>query len=606
MFALFLALMAAVWLVDAADNDTYQPWGAVVFTRTGERTPILRSPKDTQVLSAVGAQQMHRLGQAFRSRYIEALDSTFPIGLQQMNFLSRDLLNPDQLEVMTLDQPYLVASAQSFMQGLYPPYSINGTRIGPFADATGILANGSVVDFPLNGYQYAPIDVAGTYDPMNVYIGGYSAPFDRNQFYIGGDNQCIAAAASSGQYLTSDQFMNTQTASKRVYQALDVSYFDGHLEQDQIDYIRAFLIYDYLSYQYVHDSTTFKAFTNDSTLATAYEHLRYLADEQAWYLWGNTSASTTDDDMRAISGKTLSALILGQFQRIVKTGGNSTNGSTPLTFFFGEHEPFISLFSLMLIDTQNPDFRAVPPFASSMVFELLSAGSDDNDLFPTDKSNLFVRFSFQNGTDYKGELQSYSLFAQGPSKDPMPWTEFEDMMSRIMTNELSDYCNSCKAQTLFCWGVDGTIINVISNGHGSAKSKISPVVGGVIGAVVTLVVAGAIFLLAIFAAGIRFHRVQRGKKSELGGFKGSAKLASDPDLHLAKNGVPPAGITSLGTREEERGGKKTAHERVGSWELRQKEFGKGGETGERERESFEAIEAAMGMNIKPVEPEQRV
>lgn len=154
--------------------------------------------------------------------------------------------------------------------------------------------------------------------------------------------------------------------------------------------------------------------------------------------------------------------------------------------------------------------------------------------------------------------------------------------------------------------LDNPTINLVLNDNEKSHSKLSPAVAGVIGAVVTLAVAGLLFAVAMLVGGIRFHRVERNNKSQLGGFKGSRKLASDADLSLPKNGVAPAGIVSFGG---DAGTRKTPHERIGSWELRQKEFGpgaKGGALGEEtvsRRESMEAIEAAMS---RPVEPTERV
>jgi len=72
-------------------------------------------------------------------------------------------------------------------------------------------------------------------------------------------------------------------------------------------------------------------------------------------------------------------------------------------------------------------------------------------------------------------------------------------------------------------------------------------------------------------------------------------LASDPDVSLSGNAVPPAtaaaGIVSFG------GDHKRGHERVGSWELRQKEFGK--DIGEASpRSSFEAIDAVATRGVE--------
>ena len=186
----------------------------------------------------------------------------------------------------------------------------------------------------------------------------------------------------------------------------------------------------------------------------------------------------------------------------------------------------------------------------------------------------------------------------------MKWSAFESAISGIALSDIAKWCTECSSGALFCSGVYGDG-NLTLSGPGTAtpaatqrKNKVSPVVAGVIGALVALVVAGLLFALAMLLAGIRLHRQPRSRKSDLGGFKGSAKLASDPDLSLARNGVPPAGIVTAGMGD----GAKRGHERVGSWELRQKEFGKGaGDFGDRERESMDGIDAVAARPVVPRE-----
>jgi hypothetical protein len=363
--------------------------------------------------------------------------------------------------------------------------------------------------------------------------------------------------------------------------------------------MRAVEISEYLSYAYQHDSDVHDKLNNESANAGVIDQVRSLADEKTWYEYGNTSASSEDSDNKAMGGKTLAALILGSFQNIVETKGNTSNGTAhPLTLLFGEHEPMVSLFSLMMVDYINDRFRAMPPYGSAIVFELYSTGSD---VFPSDPSDLKVQFYYQNGTDFSGSLTPHPMFGHGPSVTELSWTDFQDMMSRIMVNTLEDWCSTCNSPALFCWGVDDSVVNVVVNNTGK-RYKITPTVAGVIGAIVTLVVAGLIFGIAMLLGGIRFHRVSRNSKSDLGGFKGSAKLASDADLSIAKNAAAPggAGIVSFGGKDG--AGRKTPHERVGSWELRQKEFGRLGDE-ESPRGSFDGIESAIQ---RPVEPHVRV
>lgn len=268
----------------------------------------------------------------------------------------------------------------------------------------------------------------------------------------------------------------------------------------------------------------------------------------------------------------------------------------------------ISLLSLIMADDHDSNFRSLPPFASSIVFELFSTGA--NASFPASTDDLWVRFYFHNGTDFSAnQMIAFPIFGNGPSRTDMPWAEFQNAFEGIQMETLTQWCTSCDSPSLFCWGVgEQSNVSVVIPGSegGSKQGSVSPVVAGVIGAVVTLAVAALLFALAMLLGGVRLHRRQpRSKKSDLGGFKGSAKLASDPDLSLAKNGALPTGISFVGAGAG--GGAKKGHERVGSWELRQKEFGPRGEEGdenESPRGSFDAIDAVAAS--KPVEPHERV
>ena len=363
--------------------------------------------------------------------------------------------------------------------------------------------------------------------------------------------------------------------------------------------MNAYNVYEALAYHYTHDTNTFSDLTSEEN-AGILDKARYLADQDSWYRYGNVSADTdVVSSYRAMAGKTLAALILGRFQQIIQNSGNATNGqSQPMTLLFGDFTPILSFLSVADVDYQahTPRWHSVPAHASALILELFTRGDAQAD----SPDNLWVRFSYHNGTDdYDGTApQAYSLFRNGPSRSDMPWRDFSASMQRIMMNQISDWCDACMSSAFFCYAVDNDpTVNVSLLAPGKNHAKISSAVAGVIGALVTLAVAGLLFAGAMLLGGIRFHRVERkGGKASLGGFKGSAKLASDADLNLPKNGVAPAGIVSFGEQDGKAGGgapRRVPHERVGSWELRQKEGSP--------RESFEAIEAAMGRAVEPVE-----
>jgi hypothetical protein len=375
---------------------------------------------------------------------------------------------------------------------------------------------------------------------------------------------------------------------------------------------------EYLSYQYNHNSTVYTLLTNDSNYDGVYDKVRHLADEQAWYLYGNTSTVSNSTSNQAIAGKTLASSILGQFQKLIMdrtSSGSPTDLSYPLTLYFGDQEPLISLISLIMADYHNTYFQSLPEYSSAVIFELFSTG--DHVSFPTSQDDLWVRFSFHNGTGYENnQLMSFPVFGNGPSNTDMQWSEFQARMAGITMNSLVDWCETCNSASIFCVGVNNADITIVLPAS-QRKGNVSPTVAGVIGAIVTLVVAALLVALAMLLGGLRMHRVaHRSTKianAHLGGFKGSRKLASDPDLSLTKHGAPVAGIvtSSFGTGGDRHADadsrNKRGHERVGSWELRQKEVGGdagvGGESSPRQ--SFDAIDAVAG-GARPVEPFERV
>lgn len=215
MLAIFFGAVMARAVQAQSFGNEINTYGTVAFVRSGESTPWVRS--GTQLLTALGAQQMHELGSNFRGRYIDETSGSTRLGSRPIAGMSQAQLDPDQLLIQTLNRPHLIASAQAFMQGLYPPSSLNDTRNGPWADATGLLGNRSEgpVDYPLGGYQYANIQALSDADYQTVYINGHDA--------------CPAARLESASYEITEQYLNTQAAEKDFYQSLSLDWFGGDI-----------------------------------------------------------------------------------------------------------------------------------------------------------------------------------------------------------------------------------------------------------------------------------------------------------------------------------------------------------------------------------------
>jgi hypothetical protein len=218
MFKLAVTALASAWLASAqeTDNDAYHPHAAFAFIRTGERTPTVRpSPP---VLTALGAQQMFRLGQNLRTRYISG-NASASLGVQHIAGMSRDTLNNNQILVQTLDKQYLVSSAQAFMQGLYPPHNIANSN-GTGSSTGDLLSNGSAIDFPLGGYQYASIKTSGLLDPESIYIAGTQS--------------CPVAQKAAMMHFTTNKFTETKAANEDFYSKLNLDWFEGNLKEGQM------------------------------------------------------------------------------------------------------------------------------------------------------------------------------------------------------------------------------------------------------------------------------------------------------------------------------------------------------------------------------------
>jgi hypothetical protein len=159
MLTILLTLLSSLRLASAADDDPqYHNLGTIAFIRAGEHTPLLRPTPP--LLTALGANQMYTLGHAFRQRYLTDEGTNHPMGVQRVQGLSAHVLVEQQLYVQTTDQAWQVASAQAFLQGLYPAAEGRRSEYDVWAgDVVGPLANGSGVQYPLGGYQYPNIRV---------------------------------------------------------------------------------------------------------------------------------------------------------------------------------------------------------------------------------------------------------------------------------------------------------------------------------------------------------------------------------------------------------------------------------------------------------------
>lgn len=199
----------------------------------------------------------------------------------------------------------------AFMQAFYPPYSLPQGEQSSLLDGSAFTSNGTYIEAPLNGYQYAIVNTVGTTDPYLIYLTG--------------TNNCDMFELSAGDYYNSQEFNDTEASVRTIYQSLGHAMLNGVLPQSQWSYANAYMIYDYLSYQYRHNATSYAVLTGEG-YEQSYERLYSLASQKQWDIYGDKSVSglVLGDQIRTIGGQTLAARIAGLLLNNVGTAGAST------------------------------------------------------------------------------------------------------------------------------------------------------------------------------------------------------------------------------------------------------------------------------------------
>jgi hypothetical protein len=155
---LLFALHLTSTLAQSVPTTRYTVWASVLFSRTGDRTPeILGSAPTT--LTSLGAQQQYSNGAFFRQRYLTSSSNfsmTNGVGPAPMTGMSAEVPDVRKLYVQALDEQSSVASAQAFLQGLYPPVDFGGnmSEVQEMVDPSGRVAGGSYVSVKMTGSEY--------------------------------------------------------------------------------------------------------------------------------------------------------------------------------------------------------------------------------------------------------------------------------------------------------------------------------------------------------------------------------------------------------------------------------------------------------------------
>jgi hypothetical protein len=449
-FTAVLSVLSATAAVNAAEIVL----GAYVFHRHGDRTPKSLAPTN---LTALGYEQVYTSGQYYRSRYMS--------GSTKIHGINKDTVKLSQLSVTSPVDNVLQNSAMGFLQGLYPPVKTVQT-----------LGNGSDVQAPMDGYQLIPVNTIAT------------SAGSEDSGWLQDASSCSNAKISSNAYFASLEYTNLLHSTSSFYDSL-VPVVNNTFKKEDVTYKNAYTVYDLINVAEIHNSSIP---SSDVLTNTTLLRLRTLADTHEWALAYNAS-----DNIRAISGMQLAGEILSYLNSTIDAGRKSSSADK-FAIQFGAYATFFSFFGLVDLPKANADFMGVPDYASSMALELFT-NTDVSNGFPATQ-DLQVRFLFHNGTASEGSQPTvYPMF--GGSSNSVSWTQFSEKLGSFAVRDSESWCKKCGNS-------DGKCAQFSSSSKGNTNAQggekqgggMSPAIGGVIGAFVTLaVVLGS--LAAVMALG---------------------------------------------------------------------------------------------------------
>jgi hypothetical protein len=392
-----VAAFALAAQVAAAED--YQIVGSFIFGRHNDR-----ESKPATVLTSIGAHNQFLVGQFYRERYF-GIDSEGTRNDSSATLIQG--LNEDGVYVngqIYAEAPYsnvMLFSHYSFLQGLYPPIDIaNTTLIDSFMSE---LANGTVIENPLNGYQYIQ-----SYIQENATEG---------YIRIKGDENCPALTKSLQQTQKGDLFEQYTSESSEFLQSLyEYEFIKEKFKQSELTFSNSMNIYDQVYVNSIHNATVAKEIDEDIIT-----EIKIWSDLYQWTL----------SDKHVNSNLTIGAqTLMGSILNRLNT--TKTSRQPLLNYYTGSFNTMFQLASVLDLEIQDDRFKTMPEYGCTYVFELLSDSDDD----------IFVRFSFKNGTAEMGdEITAYPLF--NTSDVLMSWDDFAQNVKSLAISEVSSWCDAC-------------------------------------------------------------------------------------------------------------------------------------------------------------------
>ncbi|KAK0748494.1 histidine phosphatase superfamily [Apiosordaria backusii] len=344
MAPLSTAVLTTLLVTTSLAQSTERVWSSVAWILYGDRTPLL---SDNPTLTPLGAQQLLSQGTALRNRYLwkstpvdsdssgDNIDNNDLNDIAPIHAIERNAINNRQLKAMTTTDTYTLASAMAFFQGLYPPITqAISNATGGLQAAT--LANGTIINYPLDGYQYPHIQTV-------------SRLFNPNSIYLDGSSHCPSFLQAMMNFSSESTPSSNLSSSSSFYASLYPRIFNSSsLPLNQLDFRQAYNIYDYASYQHTHNPALSDQFAEGEL-----PRLRELASSEIRSRHGNLSLP-----IRSIAGRTLAT----QTRSLLLENIRSAGYTNKLNLMFTSFEPFMAFFALAKLDAgaSRELFRELP------------------------------------------------------------------------------------------------------------------------------------------------------------------------------------------------------------------------------------------------------
>lgn len=166
--------------------------GLYIFSRHGDRTSKSTPPT---VLTDLGYNEVFSTGTWFRNHYIANGSPA------QIHGIAPDVVKLSQITASSPLDSVLMPSALGFLQGLYPPV---GSTL-----AQETLRNKTVVQAPLNGYQFIPVGTVS------------SGTLSEDTAWLQGSGNCANAIISSNNYFASPEYKTLDQNTRGFYTSLE-------------------------------------------------------------------------------------------------------------------------------------------------------------------------------------------------------------------------------------------------------------------------------------------------------------------------------------------------------------------------------------------------